>query len=62
MQGIERARVEQMEARLKEDILREADRYEGAVMVNHETESGEVVDVWEQVTAASVRTPLEVSA
>jgi hypothetical protein len=49
-----------MEARLKEDVLREAERYEGAVMVNHETESGEVYDVWEQVTADTVHTPLEV--
>lgn len=49
-----------MEARLKEDVLREAERYEGAVMVNHETESGEVYDVWEQVTPDTVHTPLEV--
>jgi hypothetical protein len=29
-----------MEARLKEDILREAERYDGAIMVIHETDNG----------------------
>ena len=49
-----------MEARLKEDVLREAERYDGAIMVNHETEDGQIFDVWEQVTAQTVQTPLEV--
>lgn len=60
--GIDKARVENMEARLKEDVLREAERYDGAIMVNDETADGEVFDSWEQVLAdgSSVRTPLEV--
>eukprot|EP00897_Mesotaenium_endlicherianum_P000190 jgi/Mesen1/10171/ME000076S09681 len=61
--GIDKQRVEQMEARLKEDVLREAATYDGAIMVNHETEDGEIFDVWERVTAgatSSVQTPVEV--
>eukprot|EP00250_Pteridium_aquilinum_P010976 c19759_g1_i1 orf=495-4313(+) len=58
--GIDRERVEKMESRLKEDVLREAERYNGAIMVNHETEDGQIFDVWEQVTAESVQTPFEV--
>ncbi|XP_068660275.1 uncharacterized protein [Aristolochia californica] len=58
--GIDRERVERMEARLKEDILREAERYGGAIMVIHETEDGEIFDAWEHVTAEAIQTPLEV--
>lgn len=49
-----------MEARLKEDILREAERYGGAIMVIHETDDGQIFDVWEQVSFDVVQTPLEV--
>lgn len=49
-----------MEARLKEDILREAKRYDGAIMVIHETKDGQIFDLWENVDADSVQTPLEV--
>ncbi|XP_068662565.1 uncharacterized protein [Aristolochia californica] len=58
--GIDRERVERMEARLKEDILRESERYGGAIMVIHETEDGEIFDAWEHVTAEAIQTPLEV--
>ncbi|XP_031379976.1 paladin isoform X5 [Punica granatum] len=58
--GIDRERVEKMEARLKEDILREAERYGGAIMVIHETEDGQIFDAWEHVNSESVQTPLEV--
>ncbi|XP_078444624.1 metal ion-binding protein isoform X2 [Wolffia australiana] len=58
--GIDRERVERMEARLKEDILREAGRYGGAIMVVHETEEGQIFDAWERVGADSVQTPLQV--
>lgn len=60
MQGIDKERVEQMEARLKEDILREAERYAGAIMVNHETDDGQIFDAWEPVCTGAVQTPLEV--
>lgn len=49
-----------MEARLKEDILREAEQYGGAIMVIHETNDGQIFDVWENVRYDSVQTPLEV--
>ncbi|KAK1558965.1 hypothetical protein Q3G72_008813 [Acer saccharum] len=58
--GIDRERVERMEARLKEDILREAQRYGGAIMVIHETNDGQIFDAWEHVNTDSVQTPLEV--
>ncbi|XVF72883.1 hypothetical protein PTKIN_Ptkin12aG0156300 [Pterospermum kingtungense] len=58
--GIDRERVERMEARLKEDILREAERYNGAIMVIHETDDGQIFDAWEHVNSTSIQTPLEV--
>ncbi|WOL11986.1 paladin [Canna indica] len=58
--GIDRERVERMEARLKEDILREAERYGGAIMVIHETDDGQIFDGWEHIDAESIQTPLEV--
>ncbi|KAL6515753.1 hypothetical protein OROHE_018443 [Orobanche hederae] len=38
-----------MEARLKDDILREAARYQGAIMVIHETDEGQISDAWEHL-------------
>jgi hypothetical protein len=49
-----------MEARLKEDILREAEQYDNAIMVIHETDDGQIYDAWEQVTFNVIQTPLEV--
>lgn len=49
-----------MEARLKEDILREAERYGGAIMVIHETEGRQIFDAWEHIHSNSIQTPLEV--
>ncbi|KAG2693100.1 hypothetical protein I3760_08G082200 [Carya illinoinensis] len=58
--GIDRERVERMEARLKEDILREAEHYGGAIMVIHETNDGQIIDAWEHVSFDAIQTPLEV--
>ncbi|CAI5507986.1 unnamed protein product [Closterium sp. Naga37s-1] len=58
--GINRARVEQMEARLKKDVLREAGRYSNKIMVSDELPDGQMVDQWEPVGPDSVQTPLEV--
>ncbi|KAJ7557303.1 hypothetical protein O6H91_05G121100 [Diphasiastrum complanatum] len=58
--GIDRERVEQMEARLKVDVLREAERYDDAIMVNHETEGGQIFGAWEPISPKVVKTPLEV--
>lgn len=59
-QGIDCERVERMEARLKEDILREAECYGGAIMVIHETDDGQIFDAWEHIDAESIQAPLEV--
>ncbi|GJX25810.1 paladin isoform X1 [Tanacetum coccineum] len=48
-----------MEARPKEDILKESERYEGDIMVIHETE-GKIYEAWEHVSIDAVQTPLEV--
>ncbi|KAF7818056.1 paladin-like isoform X1 [Senna tora] len=58
--GIDRERVEKMEARLKEDILREAKHYDSSVLVSHETDDGQIFDAWEHFTSHAVQTPLEV--
>ncbi|KAM0053896.1 putative protein-tyrosine phosphatase [Helianthus debilis subsp. tardiflorus] len=58
--GINRARVEQMEDRLKEDILLEAARYGNKILVTDELPDGQMVDQWESVTPESVKTPLQV--
>jgi hypothetical protein len=56
--GITRERVEQMEARLREDVLHEAQQYGGCVLVSKELDDGQVVDTWTPVE--SVQTPAEV--
>lgn len=60
--GIDRARVEGMEARLKADVLQEAGRYGGQVLVAHEDDHFNVIEHWEPVTEADVQTPAEVYA
>ncbi|KAM1431439.1 hypothetical protein ACFX2I_047386 [Malus domestica] len=61
--GINRARVEQMEAWLKEDILIESARYKrtrNKILLTDELPDGQMVDQWEPVSRHSVKTPLEV--
>jgi len=58
--GIDRKRVEAMEARLKEDVLAEAALYGNAIMVSGETDGGDLVELWEAVTPVDVQTPREV--
>jgi hypothetical protein len=43
--GIDRTRVEDMEARLKADVLREAANYDGCVLVAHEAAEAGVIGV-----------------
>ncbi|KAB5569233.1 hypothetical protein OIU76_007820 [Salix suchowensis] len=57
--GINRSRVEEMEARLKEDILMEAARYGNKILVTDELPDGQMVDQWEPVSCDSVKTPVE---
>jgi hypothetical protein len=52
--------VEQMEFRLKEDILQEASRYGNKILVTDELPNGQMVDQWESVVTDTVKTPLEV--
>ncbi|KAK3404221.1 hypothetical protein EUGRSUZ_K00541 [Eucalyptus grandis] len=59
--GINRDRVEQMEDRLKEDIMMEAARYGNKILVTDELPDHQIVDQWEPVSHDSVKTPLEVS-
>ncbi|KAL6515757.1 hypothetical protein OROHE_018447 [Orobanche hederae] len=44
-----------MEARLKDDILREAARYQGAIMVIHETDEGQISDAWEHADGFPIK-------
>eukprot|EP00879_Flechtneria_rotunda_P018628 GHRR01019549.1.p1 GENE.GHRR01019549.1~~GHRR01019549.1.p1 ORF type:complete len:942 (+),score=356.76 GHRR01019549.1:158-2983(+) len=60
--GIDRSHVEDMESRLKRDVLREAARYEQHILVTEEDDDMNVIDVWEPVTESDVQTPLEVYA
>lgn len=60
--GIDRSRVEDMEVRLKQDILREAAAFNNAILVKHENEDLSLFDYWEPVTQSDVQTPCEVYA
>ncbi|KNE59574.1 hypothetical protein AMAG_18209 [Allomyces macrogynus ATCC 38327] len=55
--GIARARLEQLEARLKDEVIAEASRYHGLVLVHDELVSGQVVPCW--LAADVVQTPLD---
>lgn len=60
--GIDRDRVENMENRLKADVLHEASQYNGTIMVAHEDDNFQVVEDWEAVTEVDVQTPADVYA
>jgi hypothetical protein len=57
-QGIMTNRLEQMEVRLKEDILQELGRWNGLVLVHDERSNKEIVPVWMAVD--HIQTPKEV--
>jgi hypothetical protein len=58
--GIDRQRVEEMESRLKVDILEEAAQYGDQILVADEDDQFQVLQHWEPVTEVDVLTPLEV--
>ena len=58
--GIDRSRVEDMENRLKQDVLQEAAQYNNQILVAHENDDFQVVEQREAVTEVDVQTPLEV--
>eukprot|EP00899_Mesostigma_viride_P028287 jgi/Mesvir1/8643/Mv02588-RA.1 len=61
--GINTERVEQMEARMKEDVLREAQLYNGSILVSDESSDGQMLDIWEHLgDENAVQTPQEVYA
>jgi len=49
-----------MESRLKQDVLKEAEKYGNQVMVTHEDDDYQIVQKWEAVTEVDVQTPLDV--
>ena len=52
--------LEDIERRLKLDILDEARRYGGMVLIHDEISSGEIIPTWMSVDEESIRTPKEV--
>lgn len=66
-EGIDAARLEAMEDRLKKDVLAEALRHGGRILVAHESfeygHYGELYDNWEEIDHPdAVQTPAEVYA
>jgi protein-tyrosine phosphatase len=58
--GIVSRRVEAMERQLKIDILEEAQRYGGKILLHDETDDGKLAAIWEDVTPRTVLTCREV--
>ncbi len=60
-QGIDVRRLEHIERRLKNDIVREAEEHDGNILVHEEDEhTGQITPTWESVTRSSVLTSSEV--
>ncbi|KAI8092745.1 inositol hexakisphosphate-domain-containing protein [Halteromyces radiatus] len=58
--GITGARLEQLEDRLKEDIVQEINNYEGRILLHGENQDGQVFSQWEEVSVDDVLTVREV--
>ena len=52
--------LEDIERRLKLDILDEARRYGGMILTHDEVSGGEIIPTWVSVDDASIQTPKEV--
>jgi hypothetical protein len=52
--------LEDIERRLKLDILDEARRYGGMILTHDEVGSGDIIPTWVSVDQASIQTPREV--
>jgi hypothetical protein len=61
-QGIDAGNLAQIESRMKQDILTEADEHDGNILVHDEHELGKVRPVWESVHPQTVHTQAEVYA
>lgn len=58
--GISSSRLEVIESKLKEDILKELDYYGGRILLHNEANEGEVVGEWEPCTNEEVYTLKEI--
>lgn len=52
--------LEDIETRLKQDILEEARKYGGMILIHDELENGHLVPTWMSVDEHSIRSPKEV--
>ena len=52
--------LEDIERRLKLDILDEARRYGGMVLIHDEVPSGQIIPTWMSVDEGSIRTSMEI--
>lgn len=59
-EGITGARLEQLEERLKQDIIREINNYDGRILLHGEDKDGNVLTIWEEVDVNDVMTVREV--
>ncbi|KAI7898613.1 inositol hexakisphosphate-domain-containing protein [Cokeromyces recurvatus] len=58
--GITGSRLEQLEDRLKQDVLREINNYDGRILLHGEDNDGNVLAAWEDVDVNDVMTVREV--
>ncbi|KAI8336649.1 inositol hexakisphosphate-domain-containing protein [Chlamydoabsidia padenii] len=58
--GITGSRLEQLEERLKEDVIREIDNSNGRILLHGEDQDGNVITAWEDVNVEDVMTVREV--
>ncbi|CAO3589334.1 unnamed protein product [Absidia cylindrospora] len=58
--GITGSRLEQLEERLKEDIIQEISNYEGRILLHGENQEGQVFAQWEEVSVYDVLTVRDV--
>ncbi|GAA5805134.1 inositol hexakisphosphate-domain-containing protein [Helicostylum pulchrum] len=58
--GITGSRMEQLEERLKEDVIREVTQYGGRILLHGENKDGNVLSSWEEVDVQDILTVREV--
>jgi hypothetical protein len=58
--GITGSRLEQLEERLKEDVIKEIDDSNGRILLHGEDQDGNVITAWEDVNVEDVMTVKEV--
>ncbi|CAK9092412.1 Paladin [Durusdinium trenchii] len=59
-QGIDASRIEELERRLKEDVVEEAARFGGNVILHEESKRRELETSWESVSLGDIKSPEEV--